>query len=112
VAINSASIALMNNDLRRLPFLIRLSRKTTRIIWQNLLGGVAYIVVLEVIGALGWITPMWAAFFHAVASALVIFNSARLVRFGEQLGTVETSPKTQPRGEVGGPSPVLAPVPA
>ena len=35
VAINSASIALMSNDLRRLPFLVRLSRKTRRIINHN-----------------------------------------------------------------------------
>src|SRR4029079_12702571 len=36
VAINSASIALMNTYLRRLPFMIRLSRATARVIWQNL----------------------------------------------------------------------------
>ncbi len=85
VAINSASIALMNNDLRRLPFLIRLSRATTRVIWENLLFGVFYIVVLEVLAALGIFGAMLAAFLHTVASAMVIFNSARLVRFGEHL---------------------------
>ncbi|MCH8253654.1 MAG: cation-translocating P-type ATPase, partial [Planctomycetes bacterium] len=45
VAIHSASIALMNNDLSRLPFLIRLSRATTRVVRQNLLFGVAFIIV-------------------------------------------------------------------
>jgi len=85
VAINSASIALMNNDLRRLPFLIRLSRASTRVIWQNLLFGVTFIVVLLVLGATGRINPMVAAFLHMVSSAVVIFNSARLVRFGEHL---------------------------
>jgi Cd2+/Zn2+-exporting ATPase len=85
VAINSASIALMNNDLRRLPFLVRLSRASTRVIWENLLFGVAYIVVLEVLAALGYLPAMLAALLHTVASALVIFNSARLVRFGEHL---------------------------
>ncbi|NLX13898.1 MAG: cation-translocating P-type ATPase [Phycisphaerales bacterium] len=87
VAINSASIALMNNDLRRLPFLIRLSRATTRVIWQNLLFGVTYIVVLEVLGAMGKISPMFAALLHTMSSAVVIFNSARLVRFGEHIDT-------------------------
>lgn len=85
VAINSASVALMNNDLRRLPFLIKLSRATTRVIWQNLIFGIVYILVLLVNGALGFISPMAAAAFHMVASAIVIFNSARLVRFGEHL---------------------------
>jgi Cd2+/Zn2+-exporting ATPase len=37
VAIHSATIALMNNDLRRLPFLVRLSRETRRVINQNFL---------------------------------------------------------------------------
>jgi len=85
VAIHSASIALMNNDLRRLPFLIRLSRATTRVIWQNLLFGVAYIVALETIAVMGYLPAMLAAILHTVASAIVIFNSARLVRFGEHL---------------------------
>ena len=40
VAINSASIALMSNDLRRLPFLVQLSRKTRTVINQNMLFGI------------------------------------------------------------------------
>ncbi len=113
VAINSASIALMNNDLRRLPFLVRLSRKTTRVIWQNLLFGVCYIVVLEVLaGALGWISPMAAAVLHVLASALVIFNSARLVRFGEHLQPAATPSAEQPPPAAATwqrPSPSMAP---
>jgi len=112
VAINSASIALMNNDLRRLPFLIRLSRATTSVIWQNLLFGLAYIVVLEILAALGYFGPMLAAVFHTIASALVIFNSARLVRFGEQLET--TPPVSAPtrRPTASAQAPMAAAVPA
>lgn len=91
VAINSASIALMNNDLRRLPFLIRLSRATTSVIWQNLLFGVGYIVALETLAVLGYLPAMLAALLHTVASAFVIFNSARLVRFGENLESAPLS---------------------
>jgi len=83
VAINSASIALMNNDLSRLPFLIKLSRATMRIIWQNILFGVAFIVVLTTLAVWGPLTPVVAAMAHTIATAFVIFNSARLVRFGE-----------------------------
>ncbi|MFQ6048979.1 MAG: heavy metal translocating P-type ATPase, partial [Phycisphaerae bacterium] len=85
VAINSASVALLNNDLSRVPFLIRLSRSTTSIIWQNLLFGLAYIVAGQTLSATGYITPVMAAVLHTVASAIVVFNSARLVRFGERL---------------------------
>ncbi len=112
VAINSASIALMNNDLRRLPFLIKLSRATTRVIWQNMLMGITYIVALETLGALGKISPMFAAFLHVVASAIVIFNSARLVRFGEHLQAGETPSAEQPRVTAPGRGPVPAPAAA
>jgi len=104
VAINSASVALLNNDLSRIPFLIRLSKATTKVIWQNLVFGVSYIIMGQTLSAMGYITPMAAAVLHTVASAIVIFNSARLVRFGEHLhATVEepaqpapAAPATQP----------------
>ncbi|MDP7400265.1 MAG: HAD-IC family P-type ATPase, partial [Lentisphaeria bacterium] len=44
VAIQSATIALMNNDLRRLPFLVRLSRQTRVVINQNFLFGILFII--------------------------------------------------------------------
>lgn len=85
VAINSATIALLNNDLRRLPFLVRLSRKTTNVIHQNLLLGGGFIVVMMILAGLGMINPVLGAVLHMVTASLVIFNSARLVRFGEEL---------------------------
>ncbi len=85
VAINSASVALMNNDLNRIPFLIRLSRKATAVIWQNLLFGVIFILVTQSLAIWGSLKPMMAAFLHMIATTVVIFNSARLVRFGEEL---------------------------
>ncbi len=85
VAINSAAIALMNNDLERLPFLIRLSRQTIRVIHQNLLFGVGFIVLFMILAAMGVVQPILAAALHFVAAIVVILNSARLVRFGEEL---------------------------
>ena len=85
VAINSATIALMNNDLRRLPFLLRLSRQTTAVIHQNLIFGVVFIVAFELMAGLGYLTPVWGALLHMVAASFVIFNSARLVRLGEEM---------------------------
>jgi Cd2+/Zn2+-exporting ATPase len=83
VAIHSASIALMNNDLRRLPFLVELSRATRRTINQNFLIGLAFIVGGLTLAALGYINPIVAAILHNAGSLLVVFNSARLVRSGE-----------------------------
>lgn len=84
VAINSASIALMNNDLSRLPFLIKLSRAATRVVWQNIIFGVVFIVGMMTLAIWGPLTPIMAAIAHTIATAFVIFNSARLVRFGEE----------------------------
>jgi Cd2+/Zn2+-exporting ATPase len=85
VAINSASIALMSNDLKRLPFLVRLSRKTRRIINYNLGFGILFIILGIVAAALGWLPAVYAAALHFAGSLVVIFNSARLVRYGEEL---------------------------
>src|SRR5580658_7189426 len=85
VAIHSATIALMNNDLRRLPFLVKLSRSTRAVINQNFLFGVLFIIVGLTITSFGIIGPIVAAVLHNVGSLIVIFNSARLVRKGEEL---------------------------
>jgi Cd2+/Zn2+-exporting ATPase len=85
VAINSASIALMSDDLRRLPFLVQLSRKTRGVINQNLFFGILFIILGISASAVGWLPPIVAAFLHFGGSVLVVFNSARLVRFGEHL---------------------------
>src|SRR4030095_13686932 len=45
VAIHSATIALMSNDLRRLPFLVKLSRLTRTVINQNFLFGICFVIV-------------------------------------------------------------------
>ena len=85
VAINSASIALMSDDLRRLPFLFELSRKTRNVINQNLLFGILFIVLGVTAAVAGWLPIILAAILHFGGSVIVIFNSARLVRSGEEL---------------------------
>ena len=84
IAIHSATIALMSNDLSRLPFLIRLSRKTRGIVNQNLLFALLFILVGLTLATMGILTPITAALLHVFGSFVVIFNSARLVRFGEE----------------------------
>jgi len=83
VAINSASIALMSNDLRRLPTLVQLSRRTRNVINLNLAFGVTFIIVGMSLSK--FIPPTMAAFLHFASSIFVVFNSARLVRHGEEL---------------------------
>jgi Cd2+/Zn2+-exporting ATPase len=92
VAINSANIALMSSDLSKLPFLVKISRATMKVIHQNLYFGIGYIIFVE--GAViyqGEDFPLWMALgLHVMSSALVCFNSARLVRFGEDATNFDT----------------------
>ncbi|OQC14390.1 MAG: putative copper-importing P-type ATPase A [Lentisphaerae bacterium ADurb.Bin082] len=85
VAVQSASVALMNNDLRRIPFLIGLARKTRMLMNQNLFIGLVFIVGGVYFATLGHVTPVGAALLHSISSLFVIFNSARLVRSGETM---------------------------
>lgn len=85
VAIHSATIALMNNDLRRLPFLVQLSRSARAVINQNFAFGVCFIILGLSASAFGFIGPVTAAILHVTGTLIVIFNSARLVRMGEEL---------------------------
>jgi Cd2+/Zn2+-exporting ATPase len=91
IAVQSASVALMNNDLRRVPFLIGLARRTRMLVNQNLAIGLGFIVVGVYFATLGHVTPVGAALLHSVSSLFVIFNSARLVRSGETMDQQETT---------------------
>lgn len=101
VAIHSATIALMNNDLRRLPFLIKLSRSTRTVINQNFLFGVVFIICGLSLAAFGKVGPIVAAVLHNVGSLIVVFNSARLVRKGEELEHFQPEPE-EPASKSGG----------
>ncbi len=111
VAIHSATIALMNNDLRRLPFLVKISRMARNVINQNFLFGILFVVVVLTAGAMGKVHPIMAALLHNVGALIVVFNSARLVRQGEELEPfLNPEPKPAEPGD-GGPI-TLAPVTA
>ena len=112
VAIHSATIALMNNDLRRLPFLVKLSRQTRAVINQNFLFGVCFIIGGWTAGAFGYLNPIIAAILHNAGSLIVVFNSARLVRLGEELEpfqAVSAEPTGKGTGPKAEPVPELAP---
>src|SRR5206468_12752613 len=82
----------MNNDLRRLPFLVKLSHSTRTVINQNFLFGVAFIIGGMTLAALGKVPPVLAAAMHTGGSLIVVFNSARLVRKGEELEHYQPEP--------------------
>ncbi len=80
VALETADVALMSDDLSQLPFAVGLSRSTRRIILQNLivsLGVVAFLVPATILG-LG-IGP--AVAMHEGSTLLVVFNALRLLGY-------------------------------
>jgi Zn2+/Cd2+-exporting ATPase len=97
VAIHSATIALMNNDLRRLPFLLWLSRETRRVINQNFMLGLCFVIGGLVLAAMKFISPILAAILHVTGALLVLFNSFRLMRQGEDLEPHEMAVAVTPK---------------
>jgi Cd2+/Zn2+-exporting ATPase len=108
VAIHSATIALMNNDLRRLPFLVQLSRSARAVINQNFAFGVCFIILGLSASAFGFIGPVTAAILHVTGTLIVIFNSARLVRKGEELEHFHAEMEEAPRRASGQMTPKAA----
>jgi Cd2+/Zn2+-exporting ATPase len=82
VAIESASVVLMDDDLRKIPFLIRLSRKTRQILFQNIAIALGIKTIFFILTFLGYGSMWMAVFADMGASLLVIFLGLRLLNFG------------------------------
>ena len=80
VAIETADVALMTDELEKISTVIRLSRKALRVIKENIIFAIAFNTVLVVLSAQGWVTMILGAVMHQASSLLVIFNSMRLLR--------------------------------
>ena len=84
VALETADIALTHDDISKLPWLIRLSRRMLAIIKINIVFGLAFNALAVVASGMGWLTPIMAAIVHNVGSVLVVLASASLAIFPEQ----------------------------
>jgi Cd2+/Zn2+-exporting ATPase len=80
VAIETADIALMTDDLEQIPTLVRLSRKALRVIKENIVFAILFNTVLVLLSAEGRMTMILGAVLHQASSLLVILNSMRLLR--------------------------------
>ena len=79
-AIETADVALMQDDLQKIPEFIALSKRTAVILWQNIIFALAIKVVFFVLTFLGN-TSLWLAVFADLgASLIVVFNGMRLLR--------------------------------
>lgn len=79
-ALETADIALMADDLSKLPFTIRLSRRTLMIIKQNITFSLGIKVLALLLIVPGWLT-LWMAIFADMGTTLIVtLNSLRLLR--------------------------------
>jgi P-type E1-E2 ATPase len=88
VALASADLVLMTNDLRRLGTCIRLSRSCRRTIYSNVAVGLIWtiaIVTCAVTGVLGANGALLAALLQNLSILIVMFNAGRLLKFQELL---------------------------
>ena len=83
-AMETADIVLMGDDLSRLPFAIRLSRKTLHVIRQNIGLALGLKAIFLVLAIPGYATLWMAVFADMGASMLVIANSLRLLRIRDR----------------------------
>lgn len=83
VALETADVALMADDLSRLPFAVGLSRASRAIIRQNLAIALGIIGLLVLSSVLGVIQLSAAVFLHEGSTILVVLNALRLLRFKE-----------------------------
>jgi len=79
-ALETADIALMSDDLRKLPYMIQLSRKALTIIKQNITFSLAIKALALLLVVPGWLTLWIAIFADMGATLLVMLNSLRLIK--------------------------------
>ena len=79
-AIETADVALMDDDLRKIPAFIRLSRQTSAILKQNIILALAIKAVFLAMTFAGMATMWMAVFADMGVSLLVVFNGLRLLR--------------------------------
>ncbi len=80
LAIDAADIALMNNNLANIPFIMDLAVKTRSIIYQNLMLSIGASVIMIFLSAFGIVNAVSGTLLHNAGAILVLLNSSRILR--------------------------------
>lgn len=79
-ALETADVALMGDDLEKLPYTIRLSRKALHIIKENIMFALGLKIIALLLIIPGWLTLWIAIFADMGATLIVVLNSLRLIK--------------------------------
>ncbi len=95
VAMETADVVIMNDDLRRVAETVRLSRRTHRVLLQNIALAIGIKVVFLVLALFGQATMWMAVFADMGASLLVVANGLRMLRQESAVLPVATEPSSK-----------------
>src|SRR5690606_21478060 len=107
VAIETADVALMGEDLRHLPQVLAHSRRARGIMVQNIAFSLAIIAVLIPLAAFGVLGLATVVLIHETAEVLVILNAIRAARIAALPGVTTSSPRSTTHAIDIGPAPTL-----
>ena len=79
-AIEAADVVLGNNRLMMLPKAVGISRRTLRIVWQNIIFALAVKVAVMLLAAFGLADMWWAVFANVGVTVLAVLNALRAIR--------------------------------
>jgi cation transport ATPase len=79
VAIETADVVLMNEDLTKIPYLLKASRQSLFVIKQNFFGTLSVDGLGFILAFVGLINPLLAAIIHITSELVFMTNSARLI---------------------------------
>lgn len=79
IAAESSAVTIQSEDPERLIEALRIGRRTMNLIHQNFTATITVNSVAMLLGALGKISPLWAAVIHNTATLAVVLNSARVL---------------------------------
>ena len=80
VALEVADVVLMSDDLEKLAYVLKLSRRSQRIVWQNIVFALGVIVILVTANFLVGVPLPLGVVAHEGSTVIVVFNGLRLLR--------------------------------
>ena len=93
VTIEAANIALINDDIKEIPHLIAISRKTLKVININIAFSLSLNIIAMIMAMFGLLDPIAGALVHNIGSVIVIIYSSTLMKFKLSRNELEKSKK-------------------
>jgi Cd2+/Zn2+-exporting ATPase len=90
-ALETADVALMQDDLRKLPEFIRISKRTSAILWQNIAFAISVKILFFILTLSGHSSMWMAVFADTGTSLLVVLNGLRLLSYQDKTASTTTS---------------------